>query len=262
MPDDAHNAGGSSPEIPIDPHPSDVPAKARPAAAIPPAPLPLDLADDDCPRCHKPLAHDAVICIHCGYDLKANVIRAAEIGQVVAPLPAISGEKEFVTPGRGSAQVVATCGVFITLAALIISGINAREWGAWVVLGTVAMTLYNILLHSCTGVVAVIVASKLSEEKFTRLELAAARMFLAIAIFYAVSSFRLPIPIAFVAMILVWGSAIATYFLVVWFLFKKDRFGAALIALAHFLMWMTLEMGAHLAAWVASGKAAAIPPPV
>lgn len=238
---------------------SGTPIARDPKGAIPAAPLPLDLADEDCPRCHAPLAHEAVMCVKCGYDLKANVVREAEIGVVAAPTGP-KAEKEFVTTGRGSAQVLATCGVFIALAALIIAGISARQWGAWVVLGSVGLTLYNIAIHTCTGVVAVIAAAKLSEEKFSRLELAAARMFVAVGLFYAMSSLSLPIPVAFLANLLVWAAALAAYFFTVWFFFKKDRFGAALIALAHFLMWLLLQLGTSLAAWVASGQAAKVVP--
>lgn len=254
MPDDAQNSGGSPSESPTNPPHSDVPAKARPAAAVPPASIPLDLADDDCPRCHKPLAHEAVMCINCGYDLKANVIREPELGEVVAAEQRGAASKEFVTPGRGSAQVLATCGVFLTIGALIITGVNERQWGAFVLLGSIAIMLYNILLHTCTGVVAVILAAKFTEERFTLLELAAARMFVAVALFYALSSLRLPINLAFVASLLAWGSALGVYFGVVWWLFKKDRHGAALIAIAHFLMWLLLQLGPALASWVASGK--------
>lgn len=220
-------------------------------------PLPLDLADEDCPRCHAPLAHEAVMCVKCGYDLKSNVVHEPEVGETVAE-PAAPGalgaSKEFVTRGRGSAQVIATSGVFITLAALIIAGIGAREWGTWVVLGTVALTLYSIALHTCTGVLAVIVAARLCEEKFGNLELAAARMYVAVGLFYATSRLSLPIPWPFVSSLIIWVAALGLYYALLWFLFKKDRYGTALIALSHFVLWLLLEAGASLAAWVASGK--------
>jgi hypothetical protein len=236
-------------------------SRAKPGA-IPAEPIPLDLADDDCPRCHKPLAHDAVMCVNCGYDLKANVVRQPEHGEVIVPVAKAGGPKEFVTPGRGSAQVLAACGVFIALSALIIAGINAREWGTWIVLGTVALTLYSIILHTCTGVVAVIIAAKLCEEKLGNLEIAAARMFVAVGLFYATSRLHLPITWAFLAGLLVWAAALGIYYLVLWFLFKKDRFGTGLIALSHFAIWMLLEAGTALASWVASGQAArAVPAP-
>ncbi len=252
MPDDTHNAEGSPSESQPPAATSASMPKARPA----PAPLPLDLVDEDCPRCHKPLAHEAVMCVNCGYDLKANVVREPEIG-VASPVAAPAGVREFVTPGRGSAQVLATCAVFMSIAAMIVAGVNAGQWGAWVVLGTVGLTLYNIALHTCTGVVAVIVAAKLSEERFSRLELAAARMFLAVSLFYTISALQIPIPVVVLARLLSWGGAIGVYFLAVWLLFKKDRFGATLIALSHFAMWVLLEMGIHLAAWVAAGMTAA-----
>lgn len=233
---------------------ADEPIKSPAPGPSDPQPLPLELADEDCPRCHAPLAHDAVMCVKCGYDLKANVIRESDIG-VAAPAPAdaSAAAKEFVTPGRGTPQVLATCGVFMTFAALIIAGIASRQWGVWVVLGGIALTLYSILLHTCTGVVAVIAAARLTEEKFTRLELAAARMFLAVSLFYSAARLQLPLP-AFLSGLLVWAAALGIYFLAVWFLFKKDRYGTALIALAHFVMWMLLEVGTSLAAWVAAGK--------
>ena len=203
------------------------------------------------------------MCVNCGYDLKANVVREAELGEAVAPPepPASLGAKEFVTVGRGSAQVLATCGVFITLAALIIAGVNARQWGAWVVLGSVALVLYNIALHTCTGVLAVVVASKLSEERFTRLELSAARMFVAVSLFYAVRHSALPIPVHFLATFLIWSGAILVYVGAVWFFFRKDRYAVALIAIAHFMMWLMLQLGGQLAAWVASGQATQTPNP-
>lgn len=241
---------------------ADEPVKPTTPGSQSPEPTPLELADEDCPRCHAPLAHEAVMCVKCGYDLKANVIREPEIGPAVAA-PASSADgaspvREFVVPGRGTPQVLATCGVFITLSALIIAGIAARQWGVWVILGSIALTLYSIFLHTCTGVVAVIAAARLTEEKFSRLELAAARMFLAISLFYATARLQLPLP-PVLSGILVWAGAIGLYFLAVWFLFKKDRYGTALIALAHFLMWLLLEVGTGLAAWVAAGRTPVAP---
>jgi len=219
-------------------------------------PLPIGLADEDCPRCHAPLAHEAVMCVKCGYDLKANIIREPEVG-IVAPVAPVK-EAVFVTPGRGSPQVLATCGVFLTVGAMVAAGLAARQYGAWVVIGSVALVLYSIALHTGTGVVAVIGAARLSEERFTRLELAAARMFVAVALFYSVASLNLPLGLVFLSQLVKWTLAMGVYFGAVWFFFKKDRFGAALIALAHFAMFMLLQLGAGLAGWVAAGQSAAV----
>jgi hypothetical protein len=199
------------------------------------------------------------MCVNCGYDLKENLVHEPEVGEAVAAPAEKDSAKDFVLPGRGSAQVLATCGVFLTLAALIAAGIAGRQWGAMVIIGSVALVLYNIAVHTCTGVVAVIVAARLSEERFSRFEIVAARMFVAVSLFYAASSVRLPISPEFLARGLPWVAALAVYFLLILFLFKKDRFGASLIALAHFMMWVILQLGTHLAAWVAAGQVAAVP---
>lgn len=235
------------------------PAPEAKPAGIPAAPL--ELADDTCPKCGATLAHDAVLCVKCGYDLKSNVVREPGVGVVEA---APEGDKpkavdrggEFVAPGRGSPQVLATAAIFLSLGALIFSGVNAGGVGVWVTVGTVALMLYNIALHTCTGVAAVAVAAKLSEQAFGRFELAAARMFLAVAMFHLVVSLRLPIHPG-VAMALKWAAAMGVYYLAVMLLFRKDRAGTTLIALAHFVLWVLLQLGAELSAWVAgAGKAA------
>ncbi|MBX3403529.1 MAG: zinc ribbon domain-containing protein [Phycisphaeraceae bacterium] len=235
------------------------PPLARPAGE---EPAPIELVDDTCPKCGATLAHDAVLCIKCGYDLKANVVREPGVGVVEVdpnaekPKAAPRGG-EFVVPGRGGPQVLATAGVFLALGALIFSGVNTEAAGVWVTVGTIALMLYNIALHTCTGVAAVAVAAKLSEQAFGRFELAAARMFLAVALFHLVVSLRIPVH-AGVAMAIKWGVAMGVYYLAVMLLFKKDRAGAALIALAHFVLWVLLQLGAELSAWVAAaGKAGA-----
>jgi ribosomal protein S27AE len=260
MPDEPAAAPEQKPEPGAQPaRPEPRPPLARPAAQ---GAAPIELVDDTCPKCGATLAHDAVLCVNCGYDLKANVVREPGVG-VVEVDPA--GEKrraapragEFVVPGRGGPQVLATAGVFLTLGALVFSGVNAQAGGAWVTAGTVALTLYNIALHTCTGVAAVAVAARLAEQAFGRFELAAARMFLAVALFHLVVSLRIPIHEG-VAVVLKWAVAMGVYYLAVWLLFKKDRAGAAVIALSHFVLWVLLQLGAELSAWVAAaGKAAA-----
>ena len=259
MADDTHNHEESQPradaERSPEPHEPAPPAKsgrvtiplARPAGD---EAAPLGIVDDTCPRCHATLAHDAVMCVKCGYDLKANVVREPGVGVVeVEPPRSTPADTDFVVPGRGSAQVLATTGVFLTLGALIFSGMNAERAGFWVVVGTIALTLYNIAVHTGTGIAAVIAAARLCEQKFGRLDIAAARMFVAVSLFHLVTALHIPIH-AGLAQVLKWAAAMGLYYLAVWLLFKKDRYGAMLIALSHFGLWVLLQLGSQLSGWL------------
>lgn len=94
--------------------------------------------------------------------------------------PAPEPTAAFVKPGLGGPKVWASVGAVLLVAALIAVGVNSTQ-GAAKTTALVFLSLYNVLLHTGTGVVAVWVAAILTEKPLGRFELAAARMFTAVA---------------------------------------------------------------------------------
>src|ERR1043165_7132775 len=103
----------------------------------------------------------------------------------VAPKP--DQKEEFVLPGLGNSKAWAIVGTVLLVGALIATGTTA----AGPRFARVMLTLYNTLLHSGTGVVALLVAATLLGKRFGNLELGAARMFAAVAAFSLMFSLHL-----------------------------------------------------------------------
>lgn len=217
----------------------------------------LQLEDDTCPKCGAPLAATDVVCLKCGYDLRANTVRTVETGTSTEPGEEDPTTEEFVTPGGGSAQLWGIVGAFLAVAAMIVAGINVPPAGSgWlVVVGAVVLAVYNIAVHTGTGLAAVAITARIYEQKFGVLELAAARMFAAFSLFEAVRHLRLPL--GSVGPSVAFALAAGMYFLAVWGLFRKDRTVTLLIVLSHVLLWIVFQLGMVLAEWVHSPHAAA-----
>jgi hypothetical protein len=123
------------------------------------------------------------------------------------------------------------------------------------VIGLVVLCLYRVALHTATGVVAVGVAAHLQGEKLGRVDLAAARMFAAFALFQLLTQLRVPSAYSVISVGVPWLLALAAYWGAVLILFRKDRAGATVIALAHFVLWVLLNAGMSLAVAVGAGIA-------
>jgi hypothetical protein len=248
-------AGAEGP-IPLE-NPADggAPARPEPAAAPPRAVINresvLRLEDDTCPKCGSALKPGDVVCFRCGYDLKANVVRTVEAR---GPDDSEEGEgsgggaDEFVTPGIGSAKVWAIVGTVLTVAAMILAGVFVpQEKAGWLrVAGAVFLALYNIVVHTGTGVVAVAVAARIVEERFGSLELAVARVFAAFSLFEAIRHVRLPL--GALSTTAAYVLAAAAYYLAIWGLFRKNRTVTLLIVLVHVVLWIVFQLGVMLAA--------------
>lgn len=241
----------------LEPQTDPAPAEQRAPGAPGTAPAPgkieaqpiLDLAEDDCPKCHAPLKPDAVVCMKCGYDLLANTVRAPEVGEQIVP-PSTAEDAapgEFSTPGRGSAKTVAIIGAVIALGAMIAAGVNSPPHFV-PVSSRVILTLYETLLHTGTGVFAVFLAARLSEMRLGNVELAAARMLTAFATFQLFTHLGLDGPPLLVRTTLFLLGATA-YWGLVMLLFKKSRVEALLVTLIHMILWIIVQLGSVLTAW-------------
>lgn len=265
---------------------------------------------DICPACGKSLGPEALVCVDCGYDLRANTRRVTETresagslseedspaGLKAEPDEKKDGEKwdgsegrkwggvkswwggggsgdggddrgddddnvlagsrgAFVEPGRGGAKAVAIGGVVVLVGAMTLSGATAGDVRAGTLIAIVLLTAYQIVLHTATGVGAVLVASRLAERPFGRIELAAARMFLAFGLFTLVRT--VPIPVPWVGTGLAWLVGVGVYLLALRALFNKPWPGTLVIGIAHLLLWVLMGIGQLLTQVAASGTAAA-----
>lgn len=213
----------------------------------------LELEEERCPKCRAPLGPGDVVCLKCGYDMRANTVRQVE--HRTESVDAEPGEAEaepFVTPGRGSPKALAIAGGVLSITAMIVAGLGVPPDGStWLVVASVLLVLYEVVLHTGTGLVAVAAAARISEERFggeEAVQLAAARVFVAMAVFELVLHLVGLTPYRLVA-VLAWPLAGAAYWLVVWLLFNKTKTVALVIVLAQVILWVLVRLGMEIATW-------------
>lgn len=216
-------------------------------------------ADDGrCPRCGARLGENDVVCVACGYDLRANTIREPEVGSV--EINDSPGRPVFVLDRPGTTKPLLIAGAVLTLAAMIVGGITAGQvGGSGYVLLRVALVLYFVLLHSATGAGAVIASAWLTNHRLGSLEQAAVRMFVTVAAFVLIiqtPNFGLHV---WVAGGLRWIVAAAAYFGLLFVLFKRDRHESGVLAGSHAILWLLTSIGMHLAVWIKSVQPAVQP---
>ncbi len=126
----------------------------------------------------------------------ANLPRSPQASPAIdGTTPTNAGERlaPFVVPGRGEAPIIAAVGGGVTVAAMIAAAIFAsRAQQPWFPAAIGA--LFNILLHSATGVVAIGAGAHLAGRPLGSIALGAARMLFAVAAFGLLVSINIPIP--------------------------------------------------------------------
>jgi hypothetical protein len=197
-------------------------------------------AGDTCPNCGTPLARGEVLCMKCGYDLEANVVRKPKVTEEEGPGDEPEEPDLFVEPGRGSPKVLAVAGGIITVAAMILAGVNTTVSGA-AIAAAVVLPLYEVLLHTASGVLALFIVSKLVEERFGDPELAAARILVAFALFQLFMAMVIPVPVVGAVLKTVLG--LGAYWVAVWWLFRKTPAVTLLIMAAHIALWAFVWIG-------------------
>ncbi|MBL8763722.1 MAG: hypothetical protein JNM07_05585 [Phycisphaerae bacterium] len=169
----------------------------------------------------------------------------------ITPAPAAGFPEvapEFVLPGRGSPAVVFWLGAILLVGACTAAGINypARQFVP--VAGRVVFTTYDVLLHTVTGVVAVGIAAWLQEQRFGRVDLAVARVFMAYSAFALIANVNVPIP--YVGTLVGFALAALAYWALILVLFDKDKLVGTMIAGVHFVIWASVALGTQLGVWV------------
>jgi hypothetical protein len=205
---------------------------------------------EPCPRCGKPVAPEAVLCVSCGYDVRTHATTPIQTGVALEddpkPMP------EFVKPGLGSAQTIAIAGAVVLLAAVIttlIAGPAGRPPGAPAAtvpqtVAAVLLILVNGFMHSATGLLALGATAWLTDHRFGRVDLGAARMFLIFSVFQLMLTIPLPWTPA-VALGTKWLAASAAYWLLAMALFRKGPEPAGMLGGVHLLLFLLV----NLAVW-------------
>lgn len=231
---------------------------ASPSASGRFGPRPIfDLADDRCPKCGEVMDATAVVCMKCGYDQRANVVREVQTGLAEVAEPSTtdpSPADALVKPSdRLKPKALVIAGGLLTVGAMFAAGYFAPAGAsAWVVFGLVVLTLYRVALHTATGVAALAITAKLEGKPFGRGEFAVSRMFVCFALFQLCTLIHLPLWWG-LSMVITWGVGAAAYFGAVMLLFRQDRSTALLIALTHFALWLLLNAGMELSGLVSAG---------
>lgn len=236
--------------IPLEPHPADAIPVARPAANTGPSidakPI-LQLTSDVCPNCGSTMDADAVVCLVCGYDLKANrVINPVTGVEEIEPKAGAAGvdtRAEFVRPG-GTPKLVGILGGIMLIGASVCAGFAAPAGSGFVVTAAmVVLTLYSGVLHTATGVAATWCAAKYVGERFTKIDLVAARMLLVFATFLLVLSVPAHLPYEWLDKGLKFVAATGTYFLMLMATFRRDRRVTLTLLAAHAAIWVFVQIG-------------------
>ena len=181
-------------------------------------------------------------------------VSGAYAAPAAPPLP------EFVKPGMGTAKQWAIVGCVLLLGAMIATGINSpRGLGAGHVVFRILLTIYNTLINTGTGVLAVYVSARLLENRLGSPELAGSRMFAAVSAFLFVMSLNIN----------PWGPswqdkkveelilALAVYVLVVAVTFKLwDRTRLGFVVGFHAVFWLIVQVGMGLQSVVSAAKPA------
>ncbi len=143
-----------------------------------------------------------------------------------------------VREGRGTTRQILIAGASAAGAAALASAIEAgvasrTAFGGIVFLSAVG-TLFNIALHTITGVGAVGIAAALLGKALKRSDLAAARMLVACA----ACALGFHLNLGAQAMVLGLALAGGGYFLVVWILFRLKPSEAFVVGACHFAIWL------------------------
>lgn len=161
-----------------------------------------------------------------------------------------------VKPGYGSAQTWAIIGAVLLVGAMIATAVNAPSQPVL----RLMLTLYNTLLHSGTGVVALFATAMLTERRLGVFEQAAARMFTAVAAFMLIFNLN----INFIGEgwerwkveELVFATAVYVLAVASTFGLWKGRMILYVLG-SHFFLWLVVYVGMLLSAYVAAGGRAA-----
>lgn len=206
------------------------PSSDKPGKARIDAPKLLDEIDDDADLTHDPEV-EAVL----------RPSMAARLGKALSLEPEPGDTRPvFVKKGLGTAKVWGIAGGVLAVGAIIAAVVTANSAHVW----HGVFTLYSVVLHTGTGVLAVTAAAALHGERLAYLPLMAARVLTAVAAALLAFNLRLDFiaGTTFDQAIL----AVAAYLIVVMATFRLWGTKLAAILACHFLLWMAFVVGSEV----------------
>lgn len=163
--------------------------------------------------------------------------------------PALAIERPvLIRPGFPGYRTLLVLGGILTLSAVGLSGYEAKSHEV----ARALSTLYDIGVHTGTGVVALLIAAIFTERSFNDAKLGASRMFFMVALLYAIVSVNIPIPTTLDQ----WILGLLAYALALLALFRLPQSDLGIIGLTHFGLWLIVKLGASLEAYIATTSAA------
>jgi hypothetical protein len=170
-------------------------------------------------------------------------------GRAATAEPATPGpndlDQRIVVPGRGTVKTILIVGAAVAFAAAIAAAINAApERNRFFV---ALSMLFDIALHTVTGVGAIGLAAAMLGKLLRSTELAGARMLVATSLFALGFQLDFQSP----AHTLGLGLAAGTYFLAVWLLFKLKAQQTVVVAAFHFALWILFFLHHQVSMWAA-----------
>lgn len=180
---------------------------------------------------------------------KKGILPGSKLGAKSADAKSpIDPSRLMVLPGRGDLKTLAMVGAGVALAAAVGAAFNAAD-GRNRFFVAVSL-LFDIAMHTITGVGAIGLAAAMLGKVLRNFELAGARMLVATALF------ALGFQLNFNASAHILGLALAggSYFLAVWFLFKLKSQDALVVSAFHFALFILLYLYQWIAVWAASAS--------
>lgn len=173
----------------------------------------------------------------------AAVVPGQDVDSSTAPVG-------FVTPGRGDAKTIAMAAAGVAVVAAVAAAITGPSAWYW----SLFQTLYQVALHTATGVVGVVIAATLSERPLGDTLLAWARMALAVAALRLCVAINLPLTQTKLEEVLI---GITVYLGVTLVLFRRPPVELFFLWATHAALWLITYIGA----WIDVEAATAIVPP-
>ncbi len=155
----------------------------------------------------------------------------------------------FVTPGRGDAKTIAIIAGSVAVVAAVVAAATGPSAWYW----SLFQAIYQIALHTATGVVGVLIAATLSERPVGNVLLAAARIGLAVAALRMCVAINLPLTQTKLEEVLI---GVAAYIGVTLVLFRRPPVELFFLWATHAALWLITSIGA----WIDIEAAQAVMP--
>ncbi len=151
-----------------------------------------------------------------------------------------------VKEGIGSPGILVGASCVLLLGAVIGAAVNEKDHPAV----ASVLTVYDAGLHACTGVAALAGVAMLLRRALGRIDLAAARMLVAVSAFLVLYNLKIDLIGTSKWEELTLGAA--AYVGTVAMLFRIWRRPLMYVVCAHFFLWMAVQIGMQLSAWMAT----------